>query len=159
MPTVETVTGQSAPLFTLQNTEGKPYSLKQQIGSKNIVILFFPLAFSSVCKDEFCHVRDNLSDYENLDAEVIGISVDSFFALQEFKKQNDLNITLLSDFNKEACAAYGVLNYDFFGMNGVARRAAFVVDKNGIIRHKEVLEDAGNHPDFNAILSALQKLT
>ncbi len=158
MTTLEVITGQQAPLFTLQDTEGKPFSLKNHIGDKNIVVLFFPLAFSGVCTEEMCNVRDNMAQYDQLDAKVIGISVDSFFTLAEFKKAQNLSLPLLSDFNKEACAAYGVLNYDFFGMNGVAKRAAFVIDKSGVIQYTEILDDAGNQPDFAAIQSTLEEL-
>ncbi|SMO37149.1 peroxiredoxin [Gracilimonas mengyeensis] len=144
-----------APEFTLQNTNGDEVSLTDFKGEKNVVLLFFPLAFSSVCTKEMCSTRDNLKMFNALDAEVIGISVDSFFALRAFKESNNLNFTLLSDFNKEASKAYDVLNEDFFGMKGVSKRAAFVINKEGDIVHSEILEDAGNQPDFNRIQEVL----
>ena len=150
--------GDKAPDFTLKNTQGEQVSLQDYQGSQNVVLLFFPLAFSSVCTDELCHMRDNLKDYEKLDAEVAGISVDSFYALREFKKQQNLNFTLLSDFNKEACNSYGAKHEDLFGYKGVAKRSAFVVDKQRKIAYAEVLDDPGSLPDFEKIQSTLKSL-
>ncbi|WP_138429643.1 peroxiredoxin [Fodinibius saliphilus] len=149
--------GTKAPEFTLQNTDGEKVSLSAFKGEKNVVLLFFPLAFSGTCTKELCTTRDNMKLYNSLDAEVIGISIDSFFTLKEFKKAENLNFTLLSDFNKEASQAYGVLNDDYFGMKGVAQRASFVVDKEGIIRHREVLDESSNLPDFKAIQNVLKQ--
>ena len=95
--------------------------------------------------------------YEALDAEVIGISVDSFFTLREFKKSQNLNFTLLSDFNKEVMKKYDAHYDDYFGMRGVAKRSAYIIDKEGIIRYAEVLEDSGKLPDFEAIQKTLQE--
>ncbi|NGP89074.1 peroxiredoxin [Fodinibius halophilus] len=150
--------GSKAPDFTLQNTEGEQVTLSDFRGDKNVVILFFPLAFSGTCTKELCTTRDNMKLYDSLDAKVIGISIDSFFTLKEFKKAENLNFTLLSDFNKEASKAYGVLNDDYFGMKGVANRASFVVDKQGIIQHREELSDSSNLPDFKVIQKTLAKL-
>lgn len=150
--------GDKAPDFSLYSTEKKEVALEDYRG-KNLVILFFPLAFTGVCTAELCSVRDNYSKYESLDAEVIGISVDSLFTLEQFKQAENYNFTLLSDFNKEASRSYGSL-YDQFvlGMKGVSKRSAFVVDKTGIIKYVEVLEDAGKQPNFTAIEEALQNL-
>ena len=156
MTTVDTET--KAPEFTLQNTDGKEVSLSDFRGDHNVVILFFPLAFSSTCTEELCTTRDNMKLYESMDARVIGISVDSFFALKEFKKAQNLNFTLLSDFNKEVSSDYGVLYDDFFGMKGVSKRASFVIDREGMVRFREVLEDAGKLPDFKAIQRVLDEL-
>lgn len=147
-----------APDFTLQNTVGEEVRLSDYRGRKNVVLLFFPLAFSSTCTEELCKSRDNMKLYNSMDATVMGISVDSFFALRAFKKAENLNFTLLSDFNKEVSQQYGVLNDDFYGMKGVAKRASFVIDKEGTIRYEEILEDAGNLPDFKAIRQSLRKL-
>ncbi len=147
-----------APDFELQDTKGKKVSLSNYQGTKNVVLLFFPLAFSGTCTKELCTIRENMKLYDSLDAEVIGISIDSFFTLREFKKSENLNFTLLSDFNRETSEAYGVLNNDFYGMEGVSKRASFVVDKEGTIRHREVLEDASNLPDFKAIQKTLREL-
>ncbi|MCH8556320.1 MAG: redoxin domain-containing protein [Balneolia bacterium] len=148
-------TGDKAPLFSLKNSDGEDVRLEDFIGKKNVVLLFFPLAFSSVCTDELCHVRDNIKKYESLDAEILGISVDSFFALKAFKKEQNLNFHLLSDFNKNVSEAYGALYDDFYGMVGVSKRSAFVVGKDGIIKYAEVLEKASEIPDFDKVQAAL----
>lgn len=150
--------GQSAPDFTLYNTEKNKVSLAD-FRNKNVVILFFPLAFTGVCTSELCSMRDNLALYNGMNAEVIGISVDSLFTLDRFKKENNLNFTLLSDFNKEAATAYGCLYDSFvFDMLGVAKRSAFVVDGHGTIQYAEVLESAGDLPNFEAIQACLKAL-
>ena len=147
--------GDKATDFTLQNTEGKEVSLSDVTSEGSVVLLFFPLAFSSVCTDEMCIVRDNFKMYKSLDANVIGISVDSFFTLKAFKQMNNIPFPLLSDFNKIVSKEYGILNNDFYGMVGVAKRSAFVIDQDMKIIHREVMDDAGNMPDFNAIHNAL----
>ena len=149
--------GMNAPDFTLKNSEGKEITLSETLKSKNVVLLFFPLAFTSVCTDELCRTRDNMKIYESLDAEVFGISVDSFFTLKEFKKSQNLNFQLLSDFNKRAAEKYGCLYDEFFGMKGVAKRSAFVIGKGGKIRYAEVLEDAGKLPDFKKLVNSLSE--
>lgn len=149
--------GQTAPNFTLFNTEKQEVTLSQQQGP--VVLLFFPLAFTSVCTTELCTIRDDYSSYNDLNATVFGISVDSLFTLDKFKKEQNLNFDLLSDFNKSTAAAYGAL-YDNFvlGMQGVAKRSAFVIDGNGVIQYAEVLESAGDLPNFDAIKEALRQL-
>lgn len=146
-----------APDFTLQNTEGQEINLSDFQGQK-VVLLFFPLAFSSTCTEELCIVRDNMKLYSALDAKVLGISVDSFFTLKAFKKAQNLKFTLLSDFNKEVSRKYDVLYDDYFGMKGVSKRATFVIDKQGTIRHREILKDSGELPDFKAIQRALDEI-
>lgn len=150
--------GQKAPLFTLTDTEKKAVNLADQQG-KNVVLLFFPLAFTSVCTAELCATRDDIATYNNANAQVYGISVDSLFTLGKFKEDQRLNFPLLSDFNKEVSAAYGSLYSEFaFGMKGVSKRSAFVIDKNGIVQYAEVLENAGEQPNFNAIKEVLARL-
>ncbi|MEL6989466.1 MAG: redoxin domain-containing protein, partial [Bacteroidota bacterium] len=128
-------------------------------GKSNVVLLFFPLAFTGVCTTEMCSMRDNLGTYNNLNAEVMGISVDSLFTLEKFKEAESLNFTLLSDFNKDVSKTYGAFYEDFvLGMKGVSKRAAFVIDKAGIIRHIEVLDNAGELPNFGTIKSTLGSL-
>ena len=148
-----------APELTLQNTNGKKVSLSDYKGEKNVVLLFFPLAFTSTCTKELCQTRDNLKLYDSLEAEVLGISVDTFFTLKEFKASQNLNFQLLSDFNKEASKKYEVLYDDFFGMKGVSKRSVFVIDKEGLLVHSEVLENASDLPNFQRIEDALLKLT
>lgn len=147
-----------APDFTLQDTRGEEKTLSDFKGKTNIVLLFFPLAFSSTCTKELCTTRDNMKLYNALDAKVIGISVDSFFCLREFKKSENLNFTLLSDFNKEVSTKYNVIYDDFYGMKGVSKRAAFVINKEGSIIHQEILDDASNLPNFKAIQDTLSNL-
>lgn len=148
-------TGQKAPDFSLHDTEKKEISLKDMHG-RNTLLLFFPLAFTGVCTKELCSIRDNIAVYNNANATVLGISVDSPQTLTKFKAEQGLNFSLLSDFNKEASTAYGCIYDSFIGwMKGVSKRSAFIIDKEGIIRYAEVLENAGEQPDFNAIKQVL----
>ena len=150
--------GQTAPDFTLFNTNKEEVRLSEQQG-QNVLLLFFPLAFTSVCTAELCSVRDNLNLYEGLNAKPFGISVDSLHTLKKFKEEQRINFELLSDFNKEVSDAYGALYEQFgYGMRGVSKRAAFVVDEKGIVRYAEVLENAGLQPNFEAIKEALSAL-
>ena len=150
--------GQKAPEFTLFNSEKNKVSLADFKG-KNLVILFFPQAFTGVCTNELCSVRDNLNVYTGLNAEVVGISVDSIFTLAKFKEEQKYNFPLLSDFNKNVSQAYGAFYDEFvFEMKGVSRRAAFVVDKEGVVQYAEVLESAGDLPNFEAIKATLTGL-
>jgi peroxiredoxin len=150
--------GTKAPAFTLTDTEKKKVSLEDFKG-QNLVILFFPMAFTSVCTAELCSVRDNLSVYNGLNTAVVGISVDSPFTLGKFKADQQLNFPLLSDFNKEASQAYGAFYETFvLDLKGVSKRAAFVADKEGTLRYAEVLESAGDQPNFEAIKQTLNTL-
>ncbi len=147
--------GDIAPLFTLYNTDKKEISLESYRGQK-VVLLFFPLAFTGVCTQELCQIRDEKSEYESLNATVLGISVDSIFSLEKFKEQEGYNFDLLSDFNKEVSQAYGCIYEDFaFGMQGVSKRSAFVVDQEGMIQYCEVLEKPTDLPNFDEIKSTL----
>ncbi len=149
--------GSNAPDFLLKDTDGNEVSLRS-LSNKNTVVLFFPLAFTGVCTKELCQIRDTLKEYESLDANVVAISVDSFFTLNEFKKRENYNFPLLSDFNKEASTAYGAIYEDFFGYTGVSKRSAFVVDKTGVIRYAEVLDLAKELPNFEAVKQTLASL-
>lgn len=150
--------GQQAPDFVLYDSGKNKVALSDQRG-KNILLLFFPLAFTSVCTAELCSIRDNIALYNKSDAVIFGISVDSPYTLARFKEDQHLNFSLLSDFNKLASAAYGAL-YETFSMDlkGVSKRSAFVIDKNGIIKFAQVLDKASDLPDFSAIQSVLQSL-
>lgn len=150
-------TGQKAPSFTLTDTDRKKVSLEDLKG-KNVLLLFFPFAFSGTCTKELCATRDDIASYNNSDAVVFGISIDSFFTLAKYKEDQYLNFQLLSDFNKEASKAYDALYDELLGMKGVSKRAAFVIDKQGIIRYAEVVENAGELPNFIAIKEALSHL-
>jgi peroxiredoxin len=147
--------GQPAPQFTLTSSELKPVSLSDFKGRK-VVIHFFPLAFTGVCTTQLCTMRDNFGYYDGLNAQILGISVDSPFTLAKFKEENNYQFILLSDFNKEVSTAYGAIYEQFFGLKGVAKRAAFVIDEDQVITYAEVLEDADNLPDFNAIAAAVK---
>jgi len=149
--------GITAPAVELVNTELEFV----QIPAKDTptVLLFFPLAFTSVCTTELCSVRDNLKLYDDMNAQVYGISVDSPFTLKEFKESQKINFPLLSDFNKSAARAYGALYEEFvFGMQGVAKRSAFVIDGKGEVKYAEILDDAGDLPNFDKIQSTLENL-
>ena len=150
--------GDKAPDFKLYNSDKQEVSLSDYTG-KNVVILFFPLAFTGVCTAELCEMRDNIVTYANLNAEILAISVDSLFTLEKFKAEQKLPFDLLSDFNKEVSGTYGSLYENFvLGMKGVSKRSAFVVDAAGIIQYAEVLESAGDIPNFEAVQAALASL-
>lgn len=150
--------GEKAPDFKLFNTEKKEVSL-ENFNGKNLVVLFFPQAFTGTCTKELCEMRDDISNYQNLDASVLAISVDSVFTLIKFKEDNNYNFDLLSDFNKDISRAYGSIYEDWIlGMKGVSKRSAFVLDKDGIVRYAEVLESAGDVPNFEELKKTLQSL-
>jgi peroxiredoxin len=149
--------GSKAPDFTLTNEERQPVTLSQQRG-KPVVLAFFPAAFSSVCQKELCTFRDSMARLNDAKAQVYGISVDTFFTLKAFHDAQNLTFPLLSDFNKEVIREYGVFNPDMIGLKGIAKRAVFVLDRDGVVRHKEVLEDARNEPNYEAVFGALQSV-
>lgn len=150
--------GQSAPEFGLFDTAKNKVSLGSLKG-KNVLLLFFPQAFTGVCTKELCAIRDDISRYNNANAEVLGISVDSVFTLGKFKEEQGYNFPLLSDFNKEVSTLYGAIYTDWIlDMKGVSKRAAFIIDKEGIVKYAEVLESAGDLPNFELINSTLEQL-
>lgn len=143
--------GQKAPDFTLFNSELKEVSLTDYAGQK-VVIHFFPMAFTGVCTTQLCTLRDNFGFYEGAKAQVLAISVDSPFTLAKFKADNNYQFPVLSDFNKDVSKSYGAHYDEFvFNLKGVSKRAAFVVDEQGTIEYAEVLESAGDLPNFEAI--------
>ena len=149
--------GSKAPDFTLTNQDRQPVTLSEQRG-RPVVLAFFPAAFSSVCQKELCTFRDSMGRLGEANAQVFGISVDTFFTLKAFHDQQQFSFPLLSDFNKQAIRDYGVFNEDMIGLKGIAKRAVFVIDGQGIVRHREVLEDARNEPDYDRVLSAAAAL-
>jgi glutaredoxin-dependent peroxiredoxin len=158
------VVGQAAPEFALKHKAAdgvKEVKLSDQRGS-NVVLLFFPLAFTSVCTDELCTVSNGLELYGGMNAKVFGISVDSPFTLEVFAEKNDIKVPLLSDFNKEAARAFDAIYENMLpgmlDLHGVAKRSAFVIDKEGVVQYAEVLDDARNLPNFDAIKATLQSL-
>jgi glutaredoxin-dependent peroxiredoxin len=147
--------GDQAPDFKLFNSDKKEVSLSDYSGKK-VVVLFFPLAFTGVCTAELCSLRDDIASYTSIGAEVLAISVDSLFTLEKFKAEQNLPFPLLSDFNKDASNAYGALYENFvLGMKGVSKRSAFVVNEAGKIAYAEVLDDAGQIPNFEKVKAAL----
>jgi len=150
--------GQKAPEFTLYDSEKNKVSLADYKG-KNVLLLFFPQSFTRVCTAELCNLSDNIATYNNANAQVFGISVDSVFTLAQFKESQQLNFPLLSDFNKEVSTAYDTIYTDWIlDMKGVSKRSAFIIDKEGNIRYSEVLEVAGDLPNFEAIQQTLAGL-
>ncbi len=152
-------TGTKAPEFTLKTKTAdglQDISLSDTLGKKKTVLLFFPLAFTSVCVQEMCDVSAGLAAYTDLNATVYGISVDSPFAQEQMAKADNLQFPLLSDFNKDVSAAYDVLYEDLIGFKGVSKRSAFVIDENGVIIYSESSDDPKQLPDFEAIKAALK---
>ena len=150
--------GSKAPDFTLKTKQGgdpKDVKLSENFGKKKTVLLFFPLAFTGVCTKEFCDVSAGLSAYEKLDATVYGISVDSPFAQEAWADKEKIQIPLLSDLNKEVSKAYGTLLPDLIGLGSVSARAAFVIDKAGVIKYSEQTPTPLELPDFKKIQAAL----
>ena len=150
--------GTLAPDFTLMNQDRQPVTLSQLRG-RRVVLAFFPAAFSSVCATELCTFRDSIGRLADADALVFGISVDTFFALKAFQDHEKLSFPLLSDFNKQVIRDYGVYNEDMIGLRGIAKRAVFVLDEGGVVRHREVLDDARNEPDYQKVFDVLGSMT
>jgi peroxiredoxin len=150
--------GQKAPDFKLLDTEKNEVTLANYKG-KNLVIFFFPMAWTGVCTKEMCSVQEDYSTYTDMNAEVIGISVDSFFALKHFKADQKLNYTLLSDFNRETIRAYDLVHHEFaFGYKDVAKRATVVLDKEGVVRFIDVTPTPGDLPNMDAIKAAVKAI-
>lgn len=149
-------TNVQAPDFELVSNKGEKVRLSEQYARGPVVLAFFPLAFTGVCTEEMCEFRDSLADFAELKASVFGISVDSRFSLDVFADKNDISFPLLSDFNKEAAGAFGVLYEDFLGLKGVAKRSVFVVGQDGKVKYRWVTEDARNKPDLAEIRQALK---
>ncbi|MBP7239026.1 MAG: redoxin domain-containing protein [Saprospiraceae bacterium] len=150
--------GDKAPDFSLYSSD-KVLTHLSDFKGRNVVLLFFPLAFTSTCTKELCATRDDISVYNDLDAEVLAISVDSPQTLARYKLEYELNFKLLSDFNKIAIRSYDTMYEEFsLGMRGVAKRSAFVIDSEGLIRYAEVLENAGSMPDLTAVQNAIRNL-
>lgn len=151
--------GENAPDIALAASTEDLISLERYRGEKPVVLLFFPLAFSPVCTSELIAMRDDYESFEEIGAEVMAISVDSHFTLKAWAEQLELQFPLLSDFNKEASCEFGTLYEDYYGMKGVSKRAAFVIDVDGTVRYRWVSEDSGQLPPFDDIKEALKKAT
>jgi peroxiredoxin len=147
--------GSKAPDFTLVDQDRKPVTLSSLTQNGPVVLAFFPGAFSSTCTSEMCTFRDSLATLGAAKAQVVGISTDTFFTLKAWGDQQRLNFPLLSDYNKDVITQYDVVNPDMIGLKNIAKRAVFVLDREGVVRHREVLEDARNEPDYEAITRTL----
>lgn len=154
--------GTPAPDFSLHSHKGGKVTLSSLKG-QNVVLLFFPFANTGVCTKEMCTFRDGMSVYNELNAKVLGISVDSPFSLSLWAEKNNLQFDLLSDFNKTTIKDYdsyseifGAGKWDF---TGVSKRSAFVIDKEGVIRYMEILPTPGEEPNYDAIKKTLESLT
>ncbi len=159
--TMPIAVGTKAPDFALKSKSASGVSdvkLSANFGKKNTVILFFPLAFTGVCTTEMCDITAGLSAYAGLNADVVAISVDSPFAQEAWAEKNKIAITLASDLNKTTATSYGVLLPDLGGFGAVSARAAFVVDKNGIVQYSEQTPTVKDLPNFAAVKEVLAKL-
>ncbi len=150
--------GDKAPDFALRASDKSMVKLSEH-REKNVLLLFYPFAFTGVCTKELCFMRDSLAQYNDLDAQILAISVDSPYTLAKWKAEEGFNFPLLSDFNKTVSKKYDSLYKEFaMGLKGVSKRSAFVIDKKGIIQYAEVLENAGEIPNFEAINKVLTSL-
>jgi len=153
--------GTKAPDFNLKSKQASglvDVKLSNNFGKKNTVVLFYPLAFTSVCTQEMCDITQGINAYKDLNADIIGISVDSPFAQEAWAQKEKIGITLASDLNKETAKAYGTLLSDLIGLGSVSARAAFVVDKNGVVQYSEQTPTPKELPNFHAIKETLTKL-
>lgn len=150
--------GAKAPDFTLPDQDRTPVSLSGALAKGPVVLAFFPGAFSGTCTAEACRLRDSMAQFNAMSAQVLGISVDSFFVLKAWAEAQKLSFPLLSDFNKEVIPQYGVVNPDMIGLKNVAKRAVFVIDRTGVVRYADVLEDARNEPDYQKLSAAVSAL-
>src|SRR5215469_4823086 len=153
--------GTKAPDFALKSKQASglvDVKLSNNLGKKNTVLLFFPAAFTSVCTKEMCDISAGLNGYSGLNADVIGISVDTPFSQEAWAQKEKIGITLASDLNKETAKAYGTLLPDLIGLGAVSARAAFVIDKSGTVQYSEQTPTPKDLPNFDAIKGALGKL-
>jgi glutaredoxin-dependent peroxiredoxin len=150
--------GGKAPDFTLQNQDRDNVTLSEELKKGPVVLAFFPAAFSGTCQKEMCTFRDSAADLNKVNAKVLGVSTDTFFALKAWGDQQKLNFPLLSDYNKDVIRKYGVVNPDMIGLKDIAKRAVFVIDRSGTVRHREVLDDARNEPSYDEVKKSLASL-
>lgn len=149
--------GDTAVSFTLPHKPGETVDLSQHIGRDKLVLLFFPLAFSSVCTAEMCHFRDSWDEWKQVNVQIFGISVDSPFVTDKFRNELNIPFPILSDFNREAATAYGALHEDLFGLKGVTKRAVFVIGTDGNVTYQWVADDPGKQVPFDEIRAALSQ--
>jgi glutaredoxin-dependent peroxiredoxin len=147
--------GAKAPDFTLPNQDREQVTLSEKLKSGPVVLAFFPAAFSGVCTKEMCTFRDSMADLNKVNGTVLGVSVDTFFSLKAWADQQGLKFPLLSDFNKDVIRKYDVVNPDMIGLKDISKRAVFVIGRDGTVKHREVLDDARNEPDYAKIAAAV----
>ena len=147
--------GAKAPDFTLPNQDRANVTLSETLKNGPVVLAFFPAAFSSVCQQEMCTFRDSMADLNTSKAQVLGVSTDTFFALKAWSDAQKLNFPLLSDYNKDVIRSYGVVNPDMIGLKDISKRAVFVIDRHGVVKHREVLDDARNEPNYDKVRQAI----
>ena len=150
--------GAKAPDFTLHNQDRESVTLSEALKKGPVVLAFFPAAFSGTCQKELCTFRDSATDLNKVGAQVLGVSTDTFFALKAWGDQQKFNFPLLSDYNKDVIRTYGVVNPDMIGLKDIAKRSVFVIDRSGTVRHREVLDDARNEPNYDDVKKALASL-
>jgi peroxiredoxin len=147
--------GAKAPDFTLPNQDREQVTLSEQLKKGPVVLAFFPAAFSGVCTKEMCTFRDSMAELNKVSGTVLGVSTDTFFSLKAWGDQQKLTFPLLSDFNKDVIRKYDVVNPEMIGLKDIAKRAVFVIGRDGTVKHREVLDDARNEPDYTKINAAL----
>jgi glutaredoxin-dependent peroxiredoxin len=149
--------GAKAPDFTLPNQDRQPVTLSEQLKNGPVVLAFFPAAFSGVCTKEMCTFRDSLSELNKASGTVLGVSTDTFFALKAWGDQQKLTFPLLSDYNKDVIRKYDVVNPDMVGLRDISKRAVFVIGRDGTVKHREVLDDARNEPNYAKVNEAIAR--
>ncbi len=149
--------GDRAPAFKLPAKPGEEIDVGALLGKEKVVLLFIPLAFSSVCTAEMCHFRDNWSQWSGLGAKVFALSVDSPFVTDRFRTSENIPFPVLSDFNKTVSASYGALHEELLGLRGVSKRSAFVIGRDGKVAYASVSDDPRQQVDFAAIRDAVAK--
>ena len=150
--------GTKAPDFTLPDQDRAPVTLSEELKKGPVVLAFFPGAFSGTCTNEMCTFRDSMADLDRASARVIGVSTDTFFTLKAWADAQHFAFPLLSDYNKTVIEQYGVVNPDMIGLKNIAKRAVFVIDRGGVVRYREVLDDARNEPDYEKVRDAIGRL-
>jgi glutaredoxin-dependent peroxiredoxin len=150
--------GAKAPDFTLPNQDRAAVTLSDQLTKGPVVLAFMPAAFSGTCTTEMCTFRDSAAELDKVNATVLGITVDTFFALKAWADSQSLKFPLLSDFNKDVIRKYGVVNPDMIGLKDISKRATFVIDQGGTVRYAEVLDDARNEPNYAKVKQTLASL-
>jgi len=156
VPTV--AEGANAPDFTLPDQDRSPVTLSEELKKGPVVLAFFPAAFSGTCTTEMCTFRDSMADLQRVSARVIGVSTDTFFTLKAWADAQRFAFPLLSDYNKTVIEQYGVVNPDMIGLKNIAKRAVFVIDRSGVVRYREVLDDARNEPDYEKVRAVIGRL-